>query len=53
MNEEGMNFLESKFSDPKLISLWKNLQDVYGDFEKTTHTHPITVDRQGRYVLVR
>jgi murein L,D-transpeptidase YafK len=53
MNGEGMNFLENKFSDPKLISFWKNLKGIYDDFEKTTQANPATIDRQGRYVLIR
>ena len=53
MDDEEMRSLEEEFIDSKIISFWKNLQDVYEDFEENQQLNPTTVDKKGLYVLDR
>lgn len=53
MDDDDMRSLEEEFTDPKIISFWKNLQDVYEDFEENQQLNPTTVDKKGLYVLDR
>jgi murein L,D-transpeptidase YafK len=52
LNDAGMNMLTTQYNNtPSLIEFWKNLQDMYLDFEKTKILPPIGVDRSGKYYL--
>ncbi len=53
MDDDRMKFLNEEFSDSRLIAFWKNLQDVYADFETTQQLNLSKVDKNGPYILVR
>lgn len=53
MDDDGIKFLEGEFSELKLISFWRNLKNVYADFEQTHQLNLTRVDKTGLYILVR
>jgi len=51
MDKVGMSTLKEYFKDPKLISFWENLQQVYEKFETTHEVANYAIDKKGDYVV--
>lgn len=52
MNEEGMKLLETEYAtEPSLISFWKNIQKGYEYFEKNKTLPPVSVQKDGSYLI--
>jgi murein L,D-transpeptidase YafK len=51
MDTVGMNKLKEYFTDPKLISFWQNLQQIYNKFETTHEPVNFSIDNKGNYII--
>jgi murein L,D-transpeptidase YafK len=45
----GMTKLREYFKDPKLISFWQNLRQIYNKFETTHEPVNFSIDKKGNY----
>lgn len=51
LDSMGMNKLKGYFTDPKLISFWQNLQQIYNKFETTHDLIKYSIDNKGNYII--
>jgi murein L,D-transpeptidase YafK len=51
LDSVGMNKLKGYFTDPKLISFWQNLEQIYNKFETTHDQINYLIDSKGNYIV--
>jgi len=51
LDQDGMNFLESKNSDKEVINFWDNLKEGYSYFETHLVLPDIKINASGKYYI--